>query len=172
MIANYSIEVCDASQSTIGLLEIGKFEGIGMGIGLGIVAGIGLTIKALFVWYIQYRAPKDRPINTLIWHDQVYFITFFGIISLNYLVDIMNICTLISAIPICFGIDLFCHDHCSNLDPDSFIKLCWNQGLLPLLDHPCCTQWAPFCWWIWYGYISTFLSWKSVYRKRAEKDHG
>ena len=71
VVTNYSIEVCEASRSTIGLLELGRFEGIGMGIGLGIVAGIGLTIKALFVWYIQCRAPKDRPINTLMWHDQV-----------------------------------------------------------------------------------------------------
>ena len=71
MIANNSIEVCEAAHSTVGLLEIGKFEGIGVGIGLSIVAGIGLTIKALFIWYIQYRAPKDRPINTLMWHDQV-----------------------------------------------------------------------------------------------------
>ena len=71
MAANYSIEVCETTRSTIGLLEIGKLEGIAMGIGLSFVTGIGLIIKALFVWYIQYRAPKDRPINTLMWHDQV-----------------------------------------------------------------------------------------------------
>ena len=71
MFANESINICEATQSTVSLLELGKVEGFIIGTGLAIVAGIGLAIKALFIWYIQYRAPKDRPINKLIWYDQV-----------------------------------------------------------------------------------------------------
>ena len=74
MFVNESINICEATRSTISLLELGKIEGIVTGIGLAIIASIGLAIKALFVWYIQYRAPKDRPINTLIWYDQVRII--------------------------------------------------------------------------------------------------
>ena len=75
MFVNESINICEATRSTISLLELGKIEGIVTGIGLAIVASIGLAIKALFIWFIQYRAPKDRPINKLIWYDQVSFIS-------------------------------------------------------------------------------------------------
>ena len=76
MFANNSIKICEATRSTIALLELGKIEGFIIGIVLAIVASIGLAIKALFIWYIQFRAPKDRPINTLIWYDQVCYFNF------------------------------------------------------------------------------------------------
>ena len=54
MFVNESINICEATRSTISLLELGKIEGIVTGIGLAIIASIGLAIKALFIWYIQY----------------------------------------------------------------------------------------------------------------------
>ena len=38
---------------------------------IGIVALIGIIIKGFFVYYVRYKAPKDRPINRMIFFDQV-----------------------------------------------------------------------------------------------------
>ena len=42
---------------------------------IGIVALIGIVIKGFFVYYVRYKAPKDRPINRMIFFDQVINIT-------------------------------------------------------------------------------------------------
>ena len=121
MFVNESINICEATPSTISLLELGKIEGIVTGIGLAIIASIGLAIKALFVWYIQYRAPKDRPINTLIWYDQV---------NTYHLLYYIQICKLflnwditILAIPIYFGATLFNHDYSTDSDSNTIVGL-------------------------------------------------
>ena len=56
------------------LLEEGKVEGISLAIGISIVALMGIIIRGLFIYYVKYAAPKERPINTLMLYDQVIYI--------------------------------------------------------------------------------------------------
>ena len=68
-----SIQVLHSSLSSVGILNIGTSLGVLSGLGLGVVASIGLGLKSLFVYYLKFHAPKDRPYNTLLLIDQVYF---------------------------------------------------------------------------------------------------
>ena len=68
-----SIQVLHSSLSSVGILNIGTSLGVLSGLGLGVVASIGLGLKSLFVYYLKFAAPKDRPYNTLLLIDQVYF---------------------------------------------------------------------------------------------------
>ena len=71
MTQNESIYVLNSHISEVFIFNIGWFGGVSIAIGLGIISAIGLSIRALFIHYIQYDAPKDRPFNTLLWLDQV-----------------------------------------------------------------------------------------------------
>ena len=53
------------------LLEEGNVKGISSAIGISIVALVGIIIRGLFIYYVKYAAPKERPINTLMLYDQV-----------------------------------------------------------------------------------------------------
>ena len=66
-----SIQVLHSSLSIVGILNIGTFLGVLTCLGLGLVAFVGLGLKGLFVYYITFEAPKDRPYNTLLLIDQV-----------------------------------------------------------------------------------------------------
>ena len=51
------------------------WEKISISIILILCSAVGLSIKGLFLYFLQYKAPKSRPINTLMWFDQVrYFL--------------------------------------------------------------------------------------------------
>ena len=68
-----SIQVLHSSLSSVGILNIGTSLGVLSGLGLAVVASIGLGFKSLFVYYLKFDAPKDRPYNTLLLIDQVRF---------------------------------------------------------------------------------------------------
>ena len=68
---NDTIQVLEAELSKVQITRMGMLEGICLAIAIGIVAFIGLAIRGLFIFYIKYRAPKQRPINKLMLDDQV-----------------------------------------------------------------------------------------------------
>ena len=71
MSPNNTIYVLDSHVSEVSIFNIGSLSGIFIATSLGIVSAIGLCIRAFFIYYIQFDAPKDRPFNTLLWLDQV-----------------------------------------------------------------------------------------------------
>ena len=44
---------------------------MGITLGILIIAFIGFAIRGLFIYYLSFEAPKERPINSLMLHDQV-----------------------------------------------------------------------------------------------------
>ena len=62
--------------SNIRLFDLTDFERLGVGVVIGVTALIGLVINMLFMYFIRYKAPKDRPINTLIFYDKVCLFLF------------------------------------------------------------------------------------------------
>ena len=68
---NESICVVESQLSNVEILDIGKWGGGGIAFGLVILSALGLTVHGLFIYYLKYEAPKERPINTLMLHDQV-----------------------------------------------------------------------------------------------------
>ena len=71
MDGNESIYVCESSASIDEVLDVGLAGGIGLSLFLGSIATAGLIIKGIFIYYIKYAAPKERPINTMVFCDQV-----------------------------------------------------------------------------------------------------
>ena len=59
---------------TVGLLfEAGNIGNLGVALGLGIVALACILGKCLFLYYIKFHAPKERPLNKLLALEQVGF---------------------------------------------------------------------------------------------------
>ena len=78
---NETIFLSDLEPSNVKLYELTSLETVGTVIVIGTIALTGLMIRLSFMYYIRYKAPKDRPINTLIFHDQVgryYCLTFIN----------------------------------------------------------------------------------------------
>ena len=71
MFHNETICVVDSKPSNLEILEIGKWYGIGVATGISVIGFIGFVIRGLFIYFLKYEAPKDRPINSLMFHDQV-----------------------------------------------------------------------------------------------------
>ena len=67
---DFQLQEMDKNKN-IELLEEGKVEGISLAIVISIVALVGIMIRGLFIYYVKYAAPKERPINTLMLYDQV-----------------------------------------------------------------------------------------------------
>ena len=72
MLGNDTIGIVDMSVSKVEILDVGPSQGLAISIGLILIVLVGLVIKGLFVYYIWYEAPKERPINTMILFDQVH----------------------------------------------------------------------------------------------------
>ena len=70
---DFQLQEMDKNKN-IELLEEGKVEGISLAIVISIVALVGIIIRGLFIYYVKYAAPKERPINTLMLYDQVIWI--------------------------------------------------------------------------------------------------
>ena len=68
---NETICLSDLEPSNVNLYELTSLETVGTVFAIGTIALIGLMIRMFFMYYIRYEAPKDRPINTLIFYDQV-----------------------------------------------------------------------------------------------------
>ena len=78
---NETIFLSYLEPSNVKLYELTSLETVGTVIAIGTIALTGLMIRLSFMYYIRYKAPKDRPINTLIFHDQVrkyYCLTFIN----------------------------------------------------------------------------------------------
>ena len=71
MFPNETICILEAEYSGQKIHDVGTTYGIGIASIVGIIAAIGLVIRGVFIYYIQYEAPGDRPINNMILSDQV-----------------------------------------------------------------------------------------------------
>ena len=68
---NETICVVESQPSSVEILDIERWQGVGITLGILIIAFIGFTIRGLFIYYLSFEAPKERPINSLMLHDQV-----------------------------------------------------------------------------------------------------
>ena len=67
-------------ETNVGLLfevETNNVQGLGMALGLGIVALACILAKYLFLYYVRVHAPKERPLNCLMALEQVRNINLF-----------------------------------------------------------------------------------------------
>ena len=71
LLDNETICISDLEPSNVKLYELTSLETVGTVFAIGTIALTGLMIRMFFMYYIRYEAPKDRPINTLIFYDQV-----------------------------------------------------------------------------------------------------
>ena len=65
------IKIYGFSQSVVHMLHLNSITAIASAILIGLVSLIGIIIKGFFMYYVRYKAPKDRPINRMIFFDQV-----------------------------------------------------------------------------------------------------
>ena len=71
MFLNETICVLESDYSGQEVQDLETWSAIGITLVLVLVAALGFVIKGLFIYYIKYEAPKERPINTMILSDQV-----------------------------------------------------------------------------------------------------
>ena len=69
--SNETISVVESKPLDVEVYNQGRLEGIGIASGIGLIAFIGFVARGLFIYYLKYEAPKDRPINSLMFYDQV-----------------------------------------------------------------------------------------------------
>ena len=67
-----SIEIKESVKSVVDILHFDQITSVIIAIVMGICVLIGILIRGLFIYYIQYKAPNDRPINKMILCDQVH----------------------------------------------------------------------------------------------------
>ena len=65
------IEIIESAQSVVDILHLDQITSVIFAIVMGICVFVGILIRGLFIYYIQYKAPNDRPINKMILCDQV-----------------------------------------------------------------------------------------------------
>ena len=68
-----TIDVLESQISNVALLDKGSLEGTGMALVVGGIGAVGFVVRLFFIYYIKFEAQKERPINTLMLHDQVRF---------------------------------------------------------------------------------------------------
>ena len=71
MMPNSTISVVAVEHSHVDVLHTGIWSVVGLVIGLGMIAIVGFIARGLFIYFLTYEAPKDRPINTLMFEEQV-----------------------------------------------------------------------------------------------------
>ena len=71
MIANETICTLESDYSGQEIQDVGTWNGLAIALMIGLIAAVGSIIRGIFIYYIKYEAPGDRPINTLILTDQV-----------------------------------------------------------------------------------------------------
>ena len=67
-----SIEIIELGRSVGDILHFDKITSVIIAIVLGVCVLLGILIRGLFIYYIQYKAANDRPINKMIFCDQVH----------------------------------------------------------------------------------------------------
>ena len=65
------IQIIESEQSNVTILHVDSFISIALAFAVGMISFISIIIKGLFIYYIKRKAPKDRPINRMIFFDQV-----------------------------------------------------------------------------------------------------
>ena len=70
------IQIFESNESNVNILHLNYFTSIVLALVVGTISFIEIFIKGLFMYYVKYKAPKDRPINKMIFFDQV-IITLF-----------------------------------------------------------------------------------------------
>ena len=65
------IYIIKSKLSNVTILHLNSFISTALALVIGIISFIGISIKVLFMYYVKYKAPKDRPINKMIFFDQV-----------------------------------------------------------------------------------------------------
>ena len=66
------IQIFESNKSVVSMLHLDSVTLLVVSaLMTGIDTFIGIFIKGLFIYYVQYEAPKDRPINRMILFDQV-----------------------------------------------------------------------------------------------------
>ena len=65
------IQIIESQQSYVTILHLDSFISIALVLAIGMISLVGIFIKGLFIYYIRFEAPKDRPINRMIFFDQV-----------------------------------------------------------------------------------------------------
>ena len=76
MFTNETICILESGYSGQQIYNVGTGNGISTSIAVGTISVLGLVIKGLFIFYIKYEAPRERPINTMILSDQVSQLQF------------------------------------------------------------------------------------------------
>ena len=71
MMLNDTICLLNVKPSSLDVLNIDSWQAISLTIGIGFIAIIGLIARGLFIYFLTYEAPKDRPINVLMFEEQV-----------------------------------------------------------------------------------------------------
>ena len=66
MFLNETICVLESDYSGQEVQDLETWSAIGITLVLVIIAALGFVIKGIFIYYIKYEAPKERPINTMI----------------------------------------------------------------------------------------------------------
>ena len=67
----FEIKVFEIHKSVVNMLHLNRITAITSAILLVLFTLVGLFIKGLFMHFVQFKAPKDRPINKMIFYDQV-----------------------------------------------------------------------------------------------------
>ena len=65
------IQIIESQQSNVTILHLDSVISFTLALAIGMISILGIFIKGLFIYYIKYKAPKDRPINRMIFFDQV-----------------------------------------------------------------------------------------------------
>ena len=76
MFPNETICVLESGYSGQDIYNVEPRNGITASIAVGTISVLGLVIKGLFIFYIKYEAPRERPINYMILSDQVSQLRF------------------------------------------------------------------------------------------------
>ena len=71
---NHTVQVVESQPSDIALLNIGIWEGTAIALGIIFIACIGLIVRGLFIYYLNYEAPGDRPINMMMLQNEVSYL--------------------------------------------------------------------------------------------------
>ena len=69
------IQIYEFDFSAVNMLHLNAVTAMASAVIIGIISLIGIIIKGFFMYYVQYKAPKDRPINRMIFFDQVINVT-------------------------------------------------------------------------------------------------
>ena len=69
------IQIIELDQSVVSMLHLGFITTVISAILIGVDSFVGIYIKGLIMYYVKYKAPKDRPINRMILLDQVCYIS-------------------------------------------------------------------------------------------------